>query len=181
MTSFSALARPLLASAFIVDGVDALRNVDEHAAKVEPLAPTLAKLGRKVPGLPTDTKTLTRLIAAVEIGAGVMLARGKQPRLAAATLALVIIPTALVKYPVVSTSGAERSANMSGLLRNAALLGGLIFAAGDRQGQPSLGWRYGNWRERRGELDDLRSAHNEEIRELRGTMRQKVKAAKKAA
>jgi uncharacterized membrane protein YphA (DoxX/SURF4 family) len=181
MTSFSALARPLLASAFIVDGVDTLKNVDEHAAKVEPLAPTLAKLGQKAPGLPTDTKTLTRLIAAVEIGAGVLLATGKQPRLAAAALALVVIPTTLVKYPVLSTTGAERSENLSGLLRHAALLGGLIFAAEDRQGQPSLGWRYGNWRERRGELDELRSAHSEELRELRGTMREKVKAAKKAA
>jgi len=181
MTSFSALARPLLASAFIVDGIDSLRNVDEHAAKVAPLAPTLAKLGKKVPGLPTDTKTLTRLIAAVEIGAGVMLARGKQPRLAAATLALLVIPTTLIKYPVTSTTGAERSENLSGLLRNAALLGGLIFAAEDRQGEPSLGWRFGNWRERRGELGELRSAHHDEVQELRSTMRAKVKAAKKAA
>jgi putative oxidoreductase len=156
MSPLRALARPLLASAFIVDGIDAIRHADEHAEQARPLTPTLAKLSAQVPGLPSDPKSLTKLIGAVQVAAGVLLATGKAPRAAAATLAVITIPTTLIKYPVWSTKGEERSRHLSGLLRNAALLGGLIFAAEDRQGRPSLGWRLENRRQHRTELDDLR-------------------------
>ncbi|GAB2617433.1 hypothetical protein GCM10027067_31710 [Pseudactinotalea suaedae] len=66
MSPLRALARPLLASAFILDGVDALRHTEEHARKAQPFAPALAKAGAKVPGLPTDPRTLTRLVGAVQ-------------------------------------------------------------------------------------------------------------------
>lgn len=170
MSPFRALARPLLASAFILDGVDALRHADEHAEKARPFAPALAKVSQKVPGMPADTRSLTRVIGAVQVAAGVLLATGKAPRVAAATLAVITIPTTVVKYPVWSAKGEERQAHLSGLLRNAALLGGLIFAAEDREGKPSLGWRYDNWREHRAEIDELREE-----------MKAEVKAAKQAA
>lgn len=170
MSPLRALARPLLASAFIVDGVDALRHTDEHAARAQPFAPTLARVSEKVPGLPSDTRSLTRLIGAVQVGAGVLLATGKSPRVAAAALAVVTIPTAVVRHPVRSTSGEERRRNLVGLLRDGALLGGLIFAAEDRQGRPSLGWRLDNWR-----------AHRAEIAEVRAELKERLKEVKQAA
>lgn len=157
----------MLASAFILDGVDAIRHADEHAAQAAPLAPTLAKVSQKVPGLPRDTKTLTRLIGAVQVAAGVMLAAGKAPRAAAATLAVISIPTAIVRHPVWASEGEERREHAAGLLRSAALLGGLIFAAEDREGKPSLGWRYDNWRDHRAELSDLRSELKAEVKEAK--------------
>lgn len=170
MSPLRALARPLLASAFILDGVDALRHADEHAEKAQPFAPTLAKLSQKVPGMPTDPKTLTRLIGATQVAAGVMLAAGKAPRVAAAVLAVIGIPTTLVRHPVWATQGEERKEHAAGLLRSAALLGGLIFAAEDREGRPSLGWRYDNWRD-----------HREELSEVRDSLKAEVKAAKQDA
>lgn len=170
MSPLRALARPLLASAFILDGVDALRHADEHARKASPFAPALAKASEKVPGLPADPKTLTRLVGAVQVAAGVLLATGKAPRAAAATLAIITIPTTVVRHPAWSTKGAERQEHVAGLLRSAALLGGLIFAAEDREGKPSLGWRYDNWRE-----------HRDELTQLRDELKAEVKAAKQDA
>ncbi|WP_156224554.1 DoxX family protein [Pseudactinotalea suaedae] len=170
MSPLRALARPLLASAFILDGVDALRHTEEHARKAQPFAPALAKAGAKVPGLPTDPRTLTRLVGAVQIAAGVLLATGKAPRVAAATLAVITVPTAIVRHPAWASTGAERQEHLGGLLRSAALLGGLIFAAEDREGKPSIGWRYDNWRE-----------HREELVQLRDELKAEVKAAKQAA
>lgn len=170
MSPLRALARPLLASAFILDGVDALRHADEHAAKARPFAPALAKVGEKVPGMPTDPKSLTRLVGAVQVAAGVLLATGKAPRAAAATLAVITIPTTIVRHPAWSTKGDERKEHLSGLLRSAALLGGLIFAAEDREGKPSIGWRYDNWRE-----------HRDDLAELRDELKAEVKAAKQDA
>ncbi|WP_420112184.1 DoxX family protein [Pseudactinotalea sp.] len=170
MSPLRALARPLLASAFILDGVDALRHADEHAEKARPFAPTLAKVGEKVPGLPTDPKALTRLVGAVQVAAGVLLATGKAPRVAAATLAVITVPTTIVRHPAWSTKGTERQEHVAGLLRSAALLGGLIFAAEDREGKPSIGWRYENWRE-----------HRDELTQLRDELKAEVKAAKQDA
>lgn len=164
MSPLRALARPLLASAFILDGIETIRHADAHAVKARSIEPALAKASAKVPGLPSDAKNLTRLLGAVQVGAGVLLATGKSPRVAAATLAVLTVPTAAVKYPVWSAKGAERSEHTAGLLRSAALLGGLIFAAEDREGKPSLGWRYGNWREHRAELGDLKQELKEEVK-----------------
>jgi putative oxidoreductase len=181
MSPLRALARPLLASAFILDGVDALRNTDKRAEVAQPIAPTLSKASEKVPGLPRDTRTLTRLIGAIEIAAGVLLATGKAPRLAAGTLAAITIPTALVKHPVWAMQGEERREHMSGLLTSAALLGGLIFAAQDRAGKPSLGWQYDNWRGHRSELRGVRDEHRAELTEVRQELRAEVKEAKAQA
>lgn len=156
MSPLRALARPLLASAFILDGIEAIRHADAHAAQAQPLVPALAKLAEKFPAVPTDAKSLTRVLGAAQVAAGVLLATGKAPRASAATLAIIAIPTTLVQHPVWATKGEERKEHTRGLLRNAALLGGLIIAAEDREGKPSLGWRLENRRQHRTELDDLR-------------------------
>lgn len=180
MSPLRALARPLLASTFVVDGVDALRHADEQHERAKPFQSLAGMIGVK--GVPTDAATINRLVGSVQVAAGVMLAIGKAPRAAAVTLAVVTLPTVLTKKPVgsqdvASGSGEQRAA----LLRAAALIGGLIFAAEDRQGKPSLGWRYDNWRDQRAELDAVQSAHKDELAELKATMKEKVKAAKKAS
>lgn len=174
MSPLRALARPLLASVFVVEGIDAVRHADRHAAAAEPIRPALARLAERVPGLPADPKSLTRLLGAVQIGAGVLLATGKAPRVAAGVLAVITVPTTLARHPAWAASGEERRDHAGGLLRGAALLGGLIFAAEDRQGRPSLGWRVENWREHRTQLDDLRD-------ELRIKAKEAKVAVKEAA
>lgn len=178
MSPLRALARPLLASAFVLDGVDALRHTDERAQTAQPIQPALARVSEKVPGVPSDTWTMTRLIGAVQVGAGVLLATGKAPRLAAATLAAITIPTALAKHPVWAMEGEERREHMKGLLGSAALLGGLIFAAQDRAGKPSLGWQYETWRDHRSDLRDAREEYRAELAQVRRELQARLKDAR---
>ncbi|MFV0427442.1 MAG: DoxX family protein [Beutenbergiaceae bacterium] len=169
MSPIRAAARLLLATPFILDGIDAIRHPQVHAEKAEPMVGLLHKVNEKIPVVPTNPTTLSRLIGVKQVVAGLLLATGTAPRLGAGTLAIITVPTTVVRYPVWSSKGAQRRENISGLVRQAALLAGLVFAAQDRVGQPSLGWRYGNWRE-----------HQAELSELRTTLKAEVKAAKQA-
>lgn len=164
MSPVRALARPLLASVFIVDGLDSIRHADKHAQRARPYEKTLAKLSAHVPGLPADPKSLARITGAISVGAGVLLATGKAPRLAATVLAVIAVPTTLMNYPVTSVKGEQRREYLSGALRNVALIGGLIFAAEDRRGKPSLGWRYANWQDHRAEISDVKEALKTDVK-----------------
>ncbi|TDE96057.1 DoxX family protein [Occultella glacieicola] len=157
MNPLRLLARPLLASVFIVDGLDSIRNADKHAEKLAPYDKPIQALGEKVPQLPTDARTLSRITGAVTVGAGVLLATGKAPRLASAVLAAVTVPVTVVRYPFWSAKGEQRRADTSNFLRNLALVGGLLIAAEDRVGKPSLGWQWRNWREHRSDLADVKA------------------------
>lgn len=165
MSPLRAIARPLLASVFIVDGWDAMRNPDKHAEKLKRFEKPLEAVSKQVPVVPSDPTTLARVSGAISVGAGVLLATGKFPRLAASVLALVSIPVTLVNNPVGTTQ--ERRDNLSGLLRSAGLLGGLIFAAEDRRGKPSLGYRR-----------EINKEHRAELADLKADLKADVKAAK---
>lgn len=166
MTSLRAIARPLLASVFVVDGWDAVRHPDRHSEKLGAVARPIAAIAEKIPGVPSDTASLTRLTGAVSVGAGVLLATGRTPRLAAGLLALVAVPLTAFNRPD-ATSEEERREQKRVMLRNAALVGALIIAAGDREGQPSLRWRAQNAREHRAELAELRSDLRARIKEAK--------------
>jgi putative oxidoreductase len=129
-------ARPLLASIFIAGGVDAARN---PAGKV----PSAEKLlgGWTPPGV-ADTEQLVRLDGIAKAGAGLALALGRAPRLASVVLAASLVPTTLAGHRFwEETDPAARKAQRLNLLKNAAILGGVILAAVDTEGRPSVGWR----------------------------------------
>ncbi len=85
------LARPMLAAAFVSGGIDALRSPEPRAEMAEPVARPLA--GRL--GLPADPVQLVRLNGALQLGAGLLLATNRLPRLAATVLAATLVPTTL--------------------------------------------------------------------------------------
>jgi uncharacterized membrane protein YphA (DoxX/SURF4 family) len=158
MSLVSPFARPALAAAFVVDGVDAVLHPDKHAEKLRRLEPTLRKAG--VPSaLYANPKLLTRASGAVSAVAGLMLATGRSPRAAALTLAAINVPLTVVHNPVwAATNPTQRREYLSGLLRGFSLGGGLLFAAADRGGKPSWGWRVENAREHRSELREAKAA-----------------------
>src|SRR5256714_14172145 len=82
------VARPLLAAIFVSGGINALRHAEAHAKAAEPfLNEAFGKVGDIVPEqVPRDPVTLIRIDAVVKIGAGLALASGKAPRLAAGRL-----------------------------------------------------------------------------------------------
>jgi putative oxidoreductase len=124
---------------FLVGGVDAVRNPEGKVKKADPVAQAIA--GR-VTVLPQDTETLVRINGAVMVGAGALLAIGKWPRLAALALIGTILPTTYAGHRFwEETDEATKAQQRIHFIKNLGLLGGLILAAVDTEGAPSLGWR----------------------------------------
>src|SRR5436309_3205601 len=132
------IARPLLAGIFVSGGIDVLRNPGPRAERAEPVT---SKLADTLP-LPDDTETLVKLNAAVHVTAGTLLALGKLPRLSAAALAVSLVPTTAAGHRFWEEESPQSKAmQRTHFLKNLAILGGLIIAATDTGGAPSLGWR----------------------------------------
>ena len=133
------VARPLLASTFILDGWDAIRNPAgrtlETGAVTEPLNEMVARAS-------DETAVWVRVNGGVQVGAGVLLAIGKFPRLASLALIGSIIPTTYAGHRFwEEADDTTRAQQKMHFLKNLGLLGGLILAAMDTEGEPSLGWR----------------------------------------
>ena len=133
------IARPLLASIFVVGGFDAIRN---PAEKVDKARVVTEPLREKTGIAALDTEAVVRINGAVQIVAGVLLATGKVRRLACFLLMGSLIPTTYAGHRFwEETDETARSQQRMHFLKNLGLLGGLILAAMDTEGAPSLGWR----------------------------------------
>lgn len=143
------LARPLLASWFVAQGIGAVRHPSEHAERV---AATWHRIAARTdaPDPPEDEalRTLVKLHGAGMAAAGLMLATGRAPRLAACTLAILTLPLAAMDYPKPPRTGTgsrpsppERAERRDRFLRDLSLIGGAALSGLDRHGKPSLGWR----------------------------------------
>lgn len=137
------IARPLLSVAFIGQGVDALRNPKPAADAARPALNGMRHLPDPIgTNVPTDAEKFARINAAVQIGGGLLLATGKMPRLASAALAFTVIPGSLGGHMFWTESDPQRKADeRRAFMTDVSLLGGLIIAAVDTEGKPSLGWR----------------------------------------
>ncbi|HWJ97145.1 MAG TPA: DoxX family protein, partial [Acidimicrobiales bacterium] len=98
-------------------------------------------------GIDLADETYVRINGAVQVGAGLLLAAGKAPRLASTALAASLVPTTLAGHRFWEFEGDERKAQQIHFLKNAGLLGGLILAAADTEGRPGLAWRAKNRRD----------------------------------
>jgi uncharacterized membrane protein YphA (DoxX/SURF4 family) len=137
------VARPMLSAAFIARGVDALRSPKPAADAARPTLEGLSKLPDPVgTNVPTNAETVARVTAGVQIGGGLLLASGKLPRLASAALAFSVVPGSLGGHTFWSETDPQRKADeRRAFLTDISLIGGLIIAAVDTEGKPSLGWR----------------------------------------
>ena len=137
------IARPLLSAVFVGQGVASLLN---PKAAAEAAAPTVDGL-RALPdpvgsNVPADAQTFAQITAAVQVGGGILLATGKMPRLASAALAFTVLPANLGAHMFWNETDPQRKAEKrQALLTDLSLLGGLMIAAADTEGKPSLGWR----------------------------------------
>ena len=139
MSISSRIARPLLASTFISGGVDAIQSPE---SKVKSAAAVTEPLKARFPFLPDDPATLVRLNGAVQVGAGGLLALGKFRRLASWALVASVIPTTYAEHRFWDeVDDGARAQQRVHFLKNLGLLGGLILAATDTEGAPSLSWR----------------------------------------
>jgi putative oxidoreductase len=135
-------ARAMLASIFVVSGVRILIDPDSRAEAAKRVTDRVGPLIEKVDTrLPSDTRTLVRIKAGSDVAAGLLLASGRLSRPAAALLAAGLIPTTFAGHPFWTLPKAERTHAQTHFLKNLGLLGGLLLAAADTQGKPSLRYR----------------------------------------
>lgn len=137
------VARPMLASIFVVGAAAALKNTSGTAQKADPVTSRLVPLAQKagIP-LPSDPETLVKLNAGVQIGAGIALATGRFPRLSSAVLAASLVPTTAAGHRYWEVEDpAQRAQQRLHFFKNVSLIGGLMIASTDREGKPALTWR----------------------------------------
>ncbi len=137
------IARPLLAATFIGQGVDSLRNPGAAGDAARPTLDGIRRLANPVSAnIPTDAEGFALINAAVQIAAGLLLASGKLPRFASATLACTVVPGRLGAHMFWNEDDPDRRAQLrADFLTDVSLLGGLVIASADTAGKPSLGWR----------------------------------------
>ncbi|MGH3367166.1 MAG: DoxX family protein [Nocardioidaceae bacterium] len=145
MTLVRLLARPMLASMFVVGGVNAFKNAETMAPKAKPvfdrLIPPAKKAAPQAP-IPTDAESLVKATAVAQVLGGALLATGKAPRLAANLLAVTMVPTTLAAHRYWEETDADAKANQKvHFFKNVSMIGGLLLAGVDTAGKPGIAWR----------------------------------------
>ncbi|PQE02220.1 DoxX family protein [Mycolicibacterium parafortuitum] len=137
------VARPMLSAVFISRGIEALRSPKPATDATRQTLEELSKLPDPVgTNLPTNAETVAKVTAAVQIGGGLLLAAGRLPRFASAALALSVVPSSLGGHAFWTEVDPQRKADeRRAFITDVSLIGGLIIAAVDTEGKPSLGWR----------------------------------------
>jgi uncharacterized membrane protein YphA (DoxX/SURF4 family) len=143
MTVSRLIARPMLASIFIVGATNALKNASLPASKAAPVTDRIVPVAQKagIP-LPQDPETLVKINAGVQIVAALGLATGKAPRLSAAVLAASLIPTTAAGHRFWEVEDpTQRTQQKLHFFKNVSIVGGLVIASGDTEGKPGVAWR----------------------------------------
>lgn len=143
MTVTRLIARPMLASMFVVGGVNALKNAEGAAERAKPVTDRFVPLAQKVsPSAPTDAVTWVRINGVTQVLAGLALATGRAPRLSALTLAATLVPTTVAGHPYWQETDPDAKATQKiHFFKNVSMLGGLMIASVDTEGKPGVAWR----------------------------------------
>ena len=145
MTITRLLARPMLATIFVVGGANALRKTEAHAEKAKKVTDKVVPLAQQAaPSLPipSDPATLVRINAGAQILAAAALATGRAPRLSATVLAASLVPTTLAGHRFwEETDPQAKAMQRLQFAKNTSVLGGLLLASVDTEGKPGVAWR----------------------------------------
>jgi putative oxidoreductase len=129
----------MLASTFIIAGLNTLRDPGRVVPAAEPVVRPVAD---RLSFVPDQTEQAVRLNAAVQVVAGSLLALGRLPRLSALAIAATLVPTTYAGHRFWEADDKqERAQQRIHFLKNLSMLGGLLLAAADTAGNPSLAWR----------------------------------------
>lgn len=138
------IARPLLAAPFVYGGISTLRKPQDRVPGARPIVEKIADVADKqLPvEVPHDVEQWVKIDAAVKVAAGSLFALNKFPRLTALVLSASIVPTTLAGHRFWEHEDpTEKFGQISNFLKNTGLLGGLLLAAVDTEGKPSVGYR----------------------------------------
>ena len=126
MSPTRALARPMMAAMYIADGVSALKSPGPRVDMV------------RGAGL-SEPEKLVRANAATMLGAGLLFATGRLPRLSALALLVSTLPTTLVGHAFWSESDPQaKQMQQMQFMKNLSMMGGLLLATADTGGRESV-------------------------------------------
>jgi len=134
----------MLSAIFVTAGFNAVRNPDRTAPAA---APVVDKMRSVLPDqvaslIPADPATAVRVNGAVHVVGGLLLATGRFPRVASLALAGSLVPTTLAGHAFWQEDDpAKRAQQQAHFFKNISLMGGLLIAAVDTEGKPSIAWR----------------------------------------
>jgi putative oxidoreductase len=127
MTILRSLARPMIASIFVTQGLNTMRSPERVVKQAEPVVRSIAEF---VEFVPDDTEQAVRLNAAIQLAGGALLAVGWLPRLAALALAASLVPTTAAGHRFWEYEDPqERAQQRIHFLKNLSMLGGLLMVA----------------------------------------------------
>lgn len=115
--------RPLAAMPFIIDGLDAVVNSDEHAQRAQGLLEYAGSYGLTTPPVALVEKAATAT-GAVSVVAGTALSLSIAPAASAYTLAALNVPVTLINSTYFN--GRQLVVSLTPALRGAALSAGLL-------------------------------------------------------
>lgn len=115
--------RPLAAMPFIIDGLDAVANSDEHAQRANGLLEYAGSYGLTTPPVALVEKAATAT-GAVSVVAGTALSLSIAPAASAYTLAALNVPVTLINSTYFN--GRQLVVSLTPALRGAALSAGLL-------------------------------------------------------
>lgn len=157
-------ARTMLASYFVLGGLDAVRDPYSRLDEAGKVAEGIA---RRIGPLPEDDPAVViRANGALQMGAGLALATDTATRPAALVLAATLVPTTLGEHRFWEAEGGQRKGQLVHFLKSLGLLGGLVIVALDTEGKPGVAWKTAWAVKRAGQLAD----HQREIVELRADL-----------
>lgn len=142
MSIVRTIARPLLATGFVVNGVDSFRNSSRAA---QHLSPALTAVERAVPQakpVVANSAVVAQGLAAAQVAAALAYGAGKFPRAAATVLVTTTGVNAYLDFRAAEHGTKDqKAARRSSALKNVSLVGATMLAAVDTDGKPSLAWR----------------------------------------
>lgn len=137
------IARPLLASSFVYGGIDTLRNPQSRVPGAKPIVDQITdQADKQLPvQVPRDVEQYVKVNAGAQVAAGSLLALGRLPRLSALVLSASLVPTTLAGHRFWEHDDPqERFGQTAHFVKNLSMLGGLLIAAVDTEGRPSVGY-----------------------------------------
>lgn len=156
------LAHPLIAAPFIIDGFDAAINPDHHALRVQQACSRFQRLGLPQPTF-EQARGASRVSGSATMAVALYFIVGKHKRTAAAILAANTVTLAAINCPS-NVNGEQsrkerkeaRKTSRKKALEYGTMLGGLLLATVDRQGEPSWKWARSFNKQRRSALEAAR-------------------------
>lgn len=129
MSIFGKIARPLVVSPFLLDGLDALSTPQEHVTVIRPWADKLTSKG--APHLlDRDLATATRVVGGATAVIAGAYALGRKPRLSALALTALTAPIAALRNPIWQTVDPKvKRDQVKNLLRAGAGIASIMVAA----------------------------------------------------